>query len=204
MEFSDLDANLESEFNRLDIAKHYQEKLRYVLSLLHENHPVICKHSKRVALLYVQALKQENLDEKIGVYCGLTHDIGQYVLKPKVINKKGKFNDDDMKEMRKHPGYAYQFLKMMNLDFSAEVAIREHLFQKDPYPKRIPKNNKFSIQTMAMISFYSLLLSLVDAYDSMKNVKEIDSQKVTQNLFHDKPSLKSITLSLYHNYIFDL
>jgi hypothetical protein len=133
-----------------------------------------------------------HLDEKVLLFAGSLHDIGKIMIDAEIIRKTQNFTEKNMEEMRKHPLYTYMLLRGIH-EFSAEVALRHHRWQKNGYPKKLPKFRiPFSHNTELMIDFYARILSLADFYDSITtrvNEKFGEKRKLTQQ------EVKAITLA---------
>ena len=90
------------------------------------------------------------MDPKPYVYSGLSHDSGKLEIDSEILRKKTGYTKKDQKEIEKHPLYGYLMLKGNEL--TREIVVRTHLFQKDPYPKRLPKTKiPFSKETWKFI-----------------------------------------------------
>ena len=70
-------------------------------------------HSVNVAVYAVAvAAKMELPEEKIQeiAVAALCHDLGKTKIDPEIINKKGRLDDDEFEEIRRHPQYSYDML----------------------------------------------------------------------------------------------
>ncbi|MBQ7464789.1 MAG: response regulator [Lachnospiraceae bacterium] len=75
-------------------------------------------HSVNVAVYALAvAAKMELPEEKIQetAVAALCHDLGKTKIDPAIINKKGRLNDDEFEEIRRHPQYSYDMLYDNNL-----------------------------------------------------------------------------------------
>ncbi len=70
-------------------------------------------HSVNVAVYSVAvAAKMDLPEEKIQeiAVAALCHDLGKIKIGPAIINKKGRLNDEEFEEIRRHPQYSYDML----------------------------------------------------------------------------------------------
>ncbi len=70
-------------------------------------------HSVNVAVYSVAvAAKMELPEEKIQeiAVAALCHDLGKTKIDPEIINKKGRLDDEEFEEIRRHPQYSYDML----------------------------------------------------------------------------------------------
>lgn len=71
----------------------------------------------------------------------LLHDIGQMIVKPEIREKIGKFTEDELHEMQKHPVYSVSLInrsEMFDLDDPILIAIKSHheLGDRTGYPQK--------------------------------------------------------------------
>lgn len=89
--------------------------------------------------------RDEYAFERLGFFSGLLHDIG------KTKFDKGFFERDltpgEREIQKSHVLYSYNEVLKMGYNFSAEMILRHHLFEKDPYPTP-DKMPEFSIKQL--------------------------------------------------------
>ena len=74
-------------------------------------------HTQRVTDLTIQIGREMGVKEADLVHIrrgALMHDIGKMAIPDSILKKSGPLNDDEWKEMRKHPDYAYDMLKRIS------------------------------------------------------------------------------------------
>ena len=175
-----LEQQMEHRFAEYDVSEENQTHIKNFLAILEQRDTPTYEHSIRVGLTGADICAFMHLDPKVLFYAGTLHDIGKALIDPEVLQKTEGFDEHDMRQMKKHPEYGYKLLRGMH-EFSAEVVLRHHTWQKDRYPKRLPKTKTpFSRNTMAMIEFYSRLLSLTDFHDALTSRKNDKFGKPTQ------------------------
>ena len=124
-------------------------------------------HSLNVALLAMSLGKRigmkRNTLEKLGL-CGLFHDLGKIEIPKKILNKRGKLNDSEFEEIKKHS------LKsaLLILKLKTEKHRRVHLFVS-PFEHHIRYDHSGypSIDKRRPISLFGRILTIVDVYDAI-------------------------------------
>jgi len=166
-----LESKLEKTFRDLKITYPQQESIKSYLSVLKRHDPATYEHCLRVGLMGVEAAELLEMDPKAFFYPGLLHDSGKSVVDRDILRKKVGYTEKDHKQMMKHPLYSYRLLEGVH-DFSAEVALRHHTYQKKPYPTEIPKSKvPFSKKTWKLIDKVARTVSLLDVYDAFTTRK---------------------------------
>lgn len=204
-----LEENLEKAYAQLGISQKYQGSINTYLTLLKLKDKDTYEHSIRVGLLGVKVAENYNLDQKALFYAGTLHDIGKILINPEVLKKKGKFNKKDIKEMNKHVEYSHRLLTGVH-EFSAQIALRHHQYQREKYPERLKKLKvKLSKSTKTDIDFYARILSIIDFYDAattranQKFRKEIlNPEEIKSLLIKNYPNQELLIEKLYTNKIF--
>jgi|LGVF01.2.fsa_nt_gb diguanylate cyclase (GGDEF)-like protein/putative nucleotidyltransferase with HDIG domain/PAS domain S-box-containing protein len=120
-------------------------------------------HSKRVSEI-CEAIADQMKFNQDGINriktAGLMHDIGKMGIDEKILNKPGKLNSEECKEMQKHPEIGYRILSASS-EFS-EIA--KYVFQHQErwdglgYPMGIKGEE---------ISLSARIIGVADAYDAM-------------------------------------
>ena len=166
-----IDSLLDKAFDDLEIDEKNRTSVKAYLQIVRNRDEETYEHSVRVALKGMEVAELLELDPKALFYAGCLHDVGKAETDPDSLKKKKGFNDKDKKELKKHPLAGYRMLRGIH-DFSAEILKSHHVYQKDGYPKNMPKSKvEFSKGTEVMIAYYSRLLGLIDFYDAMSHRK---------------------------------
>lgn len=121
------------------------------------------EHEERLKLFSILMGKALNLSENELHELELSamlHDIGKIAIKDNVLNKQGGLNDEEWREMRKHPEIGYRIaLSLPELNQVANFILCHHeRFDGKGYPNGIKGKE---IPLMARI------VSVADAYDAM-------------------------------------
>ncbi|MBK5247456.1 MAG: diguanylate cyclase [Peptostreptococcaceae bacterium] len=151
-----------------------------IMNTLHEKNPRESLHSKRVSEICESIAKGMGLDNeninKIRV-AGLMHDIGKIGIDEKALNSVGKLNDEEWKEIKKHPEISYRILGSAK-EFSeiAMFALDHHeRWDGSGYPNRLREKE---------ISLPARIIAVADAFDAMigersyrESISEEDAMK---------------------------
>ncbi len=124
-------------------------------------------HSLNVAILAMLLGKQIGMKrktlEKLGL-CGLFHDLGKIEIPKEILNKKGKLDDSEYDEIKKHSVNSALLILKMKTDkyrkFHLFVSPFEHHIRHDHsgYPAVDKKHS---------ISLFGRILTIVDVYDAI-------------------------------------
>lgn len=162
-----LEEMLGNAYIELGVSEQNKGSINAFLAVIKQKDVATYEHSVRVGLLSKMIAQHMHLDQNALFYAGTLHDVGKALIEPEILKKTEKFDERDMEQMRKHVEYSYQLLRGVH-EFSAEIALRHHLFQEKGYPKKLPKPKvAYSGNTQLMINFYARLLSLADFYDAL-------------------------------------
>lgn len=120
-------------------------------------------HALNVALLCRQMGKWLKLPESqldLLTLCGLFHDIGKLRIPAEILNKPGKYTDEEFAFVKNHPVYGYELLKNLPIDAHIKNAALSHHERCDGsgYPSGLH---------MAETDDYAMVVSIADVYDAM-------------------------------------
>ncbi len=120
-------------------------------------------HCLNVALIARQMGKwlhftQEELD--ILTLCGLFHDIGKVLIPDEILNKPGKYTDEEFSLIQQHPLSSYKLLKDLPIDGRIKKAALMHHERSDGsgYPQKLKSEE---------IDDYAEIIAIADVYDAM-------------------------------------
>lgn len=136
-----------------------------IINALYEKISREMQHSIRVGLICERiGLKMNMKEDEIGRIraAGMIHDIGKIGIDEKILNKPSKLNDDEWKEVRRHPEIGYRILNSVK-EFSemANCALEHHeRWDGTGYPKGIKGKN---------ISLQARIVAVADAFDAMSS-----------------------------------
>lgn len=146
-----------------------------IMNTLYEKNPRELLHSKRVSEICESIAKcldfaqNDILQIKIA---GLMHDIGKIGIDENVLNKTGKLEDLEWKEIKRHPEIGYRLLSSVNEFSEIAVFALDHHERWDGkgYPKGISGDE---------ISLPARIIAIADAFDAMtseRTYKEVLSE----------------------------
>lgn len=124
-------------------------------------------HSLNVALLAMSLGKRIGMDRKtlenLGL-CGLFHDLGKIEIPKEILNKRGKLNDSEFEEIKKHSVNSAMLILKLKTDKYRKV----HLFVS-PFEHHIRYDHSGypSIDKKRPISLFGRILTIVDVYDAI-------------------------------------
>lgn len=158
---------MDNLFTELSVRPNDREAIQTLMQALKIKSEATYEHCKRVAVTATKIAEYLKLNPKPAFISGCLHDVGKALIPLHVLHKDGKFTNEDMKIMRSHVIHGYNLTKDI-FPFSAEIILRHHRWQKNVYPKKLPKNTvPFSKNTKLLIDYYSRIIALADFYDAL-------------------------------------
>lgn len=103
-------------------------------------------------------LDEQNLDTL--TLCGLFHDIGKLKIPEEILNKPGKYTDEEFTLVKKHPQFGYELLKTLRIDDHICKSALSHHERCDGtgYPSGLTQDNTDE---------FAMIVSIADVYDAM-------------------------------------
>lgn len=140
--------------------------VRSILESLKKVDPETYAHCCRVGEYSRLLAKYAGLNEyqqKIAEFSGILHDVGKMGISPEIIHKPGKLDNDEYKEMQKHPEYSEEIIHPLGIhEFFRQVipAVRGHHERVDGagYPDNLSGEE---------IPVVSRVILIVDTLDAM-------------------------------------
>lgn len=118
-------------------------------------------HTAIYSMLIGKWLQRSETEIEHLIISGLLHDIGKINIPKRILNKAGKYTEDEYEMMKIHPIYGYEMLKDIDeLDHNIKMAVLLHHERMDGsgYPYH------YKIQD---INLYSRIVAIADVYDAM-------------------------------------
>ncbi len=126
----------------------------------------IYAHSMNVGLIsgiFGKWLKLPREEIQLLVLAGLLHDVGKAKIPPEVLNKPGKYTDEEFALVKSHPKLSYGLLSAYPDDFldpRVKLAALQHHERLDGsgYPQGLQGND---------IDDFAMMIAVADVYDAM-------------------------------------
>lgn len=143
-------------------------------------------HSVNVSIycnILASWLKMDKEEMKFVSIAGLLHDIGKSKMNDEILEKtqnipESDLNEDEFREVKKHPEYGYKMLRNQDIDEEVKKAVLMHHERMDGsgYPMGI-KGEK--------INKFARIVAICDAYDSRISREKIFPLFVIKDFKHD-------------------
>lgn len=146
-----------------DLREGYLSTVHSMISALEVKDPYIKGHSDAVARYAVAIAKRLNISPQ-GIetieMAALLHDIGKIGIHEDILNKPGKLDEEDWKEMKKHPEIGLKILNGVNFPWDIRPVIYHHHERYDGkgYPAGIKGKE---------IPLGARIIAVADSYDSI-------------------------------------
>ncbi|MBC3797697.1 HD domain-containing phosphohydrolase [Acetobacterium tundrae] len=159
--------------NNLYLHKLYQnfgtisKTVDLVMRTLYEKNNREMLHSKRVSeICEAIALQMGFETEMVNQIrlAGLVHDIGKIGIDEKILNKHGKLNQVEWKEIQRHPEIGYRILNSSTefMELATYVLQHQEKWDGQGYPLGLKGDN---------ISIQARIIGIADAYDAMTSYR---------------------------------
>ncbi len=164
------------------------------------------EHSLRVGLLAQKIGRFINLDNKALFYAGILHDVGKSLTKVSTLRETENWTLEHAEEIMAHVLDGYRMLRG-KFDFSAEIILWHHRFQRAGYPDKLPDPlHGYSAGTLAMVPFYGRMLALADTFDALHRVNAkfgaLSGEDIRAKMFQFNPDQRVLLEKLYSAEIF--
>ena len=184
----DLEAEFEETMDELRLVEDIKSSARNFLVILKGKSLSTYGHSLRVGLLARKIARFMHLDEKALFFAGIFHDLGKSQIPLSILHKTAGWTPEDSKIMEAHVIDSYRLLRD-KFDFSAEIILWHHRFQKNAYPIELPSSlHVYSEGTKVLIQEYGRILAIADVYDALhrKNDKFEEGESLTREQIREK------------------
>lgn len=138
-----------------------------MLHNMHSSKDSVYAHSLNVSLICRQIGKWAKVDEaviKTLTLAGLLHDIGKLKIPEEILNKPGKYTDEEYALVKMHTQYSYELLQPLNIDEHVKLAALSHHERCDGsgYPKGL---------TLENTDIFARVVAIADVYDAMTTAR---------------------------------
>lgn len=138
-----------------------------MLHNMHSSDDSVYGHCLNVSLICRQIGKWSKVDDdtlKTLTLAGLLHDIGKLKIPNEILNKPGKYTDEEYALVKMHTQYSYDLLAPLDLNEHVKAAALSHHERCDGsgYPEGLSKDE---------IDVYARAVTIADVYDAMTTAR---------------------------------
>lgn len=142
-------------------------ELFQMLHSMHSTEDSIYGHCLNVSLICRQIGKWMRFDDAsldTITLCGVLHDIGKLKIPEEILNKPGKYTDEEFYLVKRHTQYGYELLHPLNIDDRIKKAARSHHERCDGsgYPTGLHGDDTDEFAT---------IVAIADVYDAMTTAR---------------------------------
>lgn len=144
------------------------------LSKIKNKDEYTAEHSLNVCILsatFARHLGHDEIEIQHVALCGLLHDVGKSKIPDEILNKEGRFTDEEFDIMRQHTTFGRDLLLALpKTDHVAIDVAHSHHERLDGsgYPRGL---------NASQIPYYAKLVSLVDCYDAITSSRCYDGAR---------------------------
>ncbi len=119
-----------------------------------------CLNVALIARMMGKWLHFSDEDRDVLTLCGIFHDIGKTCIPDEILNKPGKYTDEEFALIQSHPTMSYEILKNLPLDDRIKKAALQHHERSDGsgYPQKLKAGQ---------IDDFAEIIAIADVYDAM-------------------------------------
>lgn len=138
-----------------------------MLHNMHSSDDSVYAHCLNVSLICRQIGKWSKVDDdtlRLLTLAGLLHDIGKLKIPNEILNKPGKYTDEEYALVKMHTQYSYELLQPLALDEHIKMAALLHHERCDGsgYPNGLKKDETDS---------FARVVAIADVYDAMTTAR---------------------------------
>jgi putative nucleotidyltransferase with HDIG domain len=166
-----LEEQLARAYETYGLPEGRQESVAGCLGQILAKDPSTYAHSIRVGLLAGDIAHYIHSDAATALCAGLVHDIGKTRIPDQVMQNAShhRFSAQDKQIMKDHALHSYVILMKLDdaLPDMADIAVRHHLYQSNPYPIPTPRYvRKRTAGERLAIGQIARIIALADGYDA--------------------------------------
>ncbi len=193
-------------FEDLGISAEQREGINAFLCPIKVKDSATYDHSLRVGLLSREIGRFVHFDQWALFYAGILHDVGKALTRVETLRQTDTWTPEDAEEIKAHVTDGHRLLRGY-FDFSAEIILWHHRFQRGGYPEKLPEPlHGYSEGTMTMIPFYGRMLALADVYDALHRINAkfgpLTGEMIKEKMFLFNPDQEVLLGNLYDEGIF--
>jgi len=137
-----------------------KENKKFLIFFIKTYYPQILKNISIKKLLSNEKIFKDFLNQ-IGnqiILGSFLHDIGKNFIDIKLLDNEKKYNDDDIKEMKKHIEYGIDFFNILSLDYNNDFSIIKNIIKEHHI-----KNNNMKSE--------SKIIQIIDIFEALANIR---------------------------------
>lgn len=162
------------------------------------------EHSIRVGLLGQAIGNFVHFGAKPLFFAGLLHDVGKALVPASTLGKTDDWTPADSQAIETHVLDGYRLLRD-KFDFTAQILVWHHRFQKNCYPLELPPQlHPYSNATEVVIAMYGRLLAIADTFDALHRINAREGRKtilsgaeIRERMLAAHPDLRELIEALY-------
>ncbi|MEK7138659.1 MAG: HD domain-containing protein [Patescibacteria group bacterium] len=207
---AELEREFEETMDELRINEEGKGSARAFLGVLKQKSEQTYAHSLRVGFLARRIARFLHLDEKALFFAGIFHDLGKSTIPLNTLHKTSGWTAQDTEIMASHVMDSWRLLRD-KFDFSADIVLWHHRYQKNPYPIKLPEPlHEYSEGTLELIREYGRILAISDVYDALHRQNDkfggaqgLSDEQIREKMFEFNPDRKALVEELYNVGILD-
>jgi HD-GYP domain-containing protein (c-di-GMP phosphodiesterase class II) len=131
-----------------------------------------CERVMNMSLLVSEYIGHENIHINQLMYASLLHDIGKIGIEDRILNKEGRFTNEEYEVMKLHPEIGHRIVSGVPFLEESSLAILHHheRYDGNGYPAGLSGEN---------IPYMARLLCITDAFDAMTSRRIYKSKVMT-------------------------
>jgi putative nucleotidyltransferase with HDIG domain len=201
-----LEDRLEEAFNDCGVSPDQRQQINLFLAVVKLKDEATYRHSVRVGLVAHRLGRLMHLSAKALLYAGLLHDVGKVLTMSSTLKKTDDWTPQDAIEMTRHATDGFRMLAGV-FDFSAEIVLWHHRFQRNGYPDILPEPlHGYSEGTRVLIPFLGRVLALADVYDALHRVNSkfgtLTGSAIREKMLAFNPDQRQLIEEMYEDGVF--
>ncbi len=134
------------------------------------------EHSLNVSILsatFARHLGHDEADIKKIALGGLLHDVGKAKVPTEILNKEGRFTDEEYDIMKQHPLFGRNLLMSMSIQDHSSIDIAHCHHERidgQGYPRKLKESQ---------IPYFAKVVAIVDAYDAITSNRCYDKGRAS-------------------------
>lgn len=136
-----------------------------------------CLNTGIYSMLIAKWMGLSDIEIKKAAQSGLLHDIGKIKISKKILNKKGKLNDEEYDIIKKHTIYGHEmlsFIRGIDEDIKQAVLLHHERMDCSGYPYNAEGN---------CVNLFAKIVAVADVYDAMTSDRIYQKRRTPFEVF---------------------